>query len=130
MTQIEIALRNDEFSQMKVLSNHIYEIKKGVRKMVLYTIPIKFAESTYRKLRSQQLDYFVQPVGNSKVNIFFGRRECVETTRQMITCPLHQLSPEEDFILGMMLGYDVCAQCERYCKMKERHTAKSQIAVG
>ena len=30
----------------------------------------------------------------------------------------NQLTPEEDFILGAMLGYDLCAQCERYCKRK------------
>lgn len=29
------------------------------------------------------------------------------------------LTPEEDFILGAMLGYDICAQCERYCKRKK-----------
>lgn len=36
----------------------------------------------------------------------------------MVTRPLNQLTPEEDFILGAMLGYDICAQCERYCKRK------------
>ena len=34
------------------------------------------------------------------------------------SCPT--LSPEEDFILGAMLGYDICAQCERYCERKGR----------
>ena len=24
--------------------------------------------------------------------------------------------PEEDFILGALLGYDICMQCERFCK--------------
>ena len=27
--------------------------------------------------------------------------------------------PEEDFILGAMLGYDLCQQCKRYCSKKE-----------
>lgn len=26
--------------------------------------------------------------------------------------------PEEDFMLGIMLGYDISMQCERYCKRK------------
>ena len=30
--------------------------------------------------------------------------------------PLQLLSPEEDFILGALLGYDICMQCERFCK--------------
>ena len=38
----------------------------------------------------------------------------------MVTRPLNQLTPEEDFILGAMLGYDICTQCERYCERKER----------
>lgn len=41
--------------------------------------------------------------------------------------PLSQLTPEEDFILGAMLGYDICAQCERYC---ERKCRKAQAAAG
>jgi hypothetical protein len=28
------------------------------------------------------------------------------------------LSPEQDFILGAMLGYDICVQCKRYCDRK------------
>lgn len=36
----------------------------------------------------------------------------------MITRPLDQLSPEEDFILGALLGYDIRMQCERYCSRK------------
>ena len=38
----------------------------------------------------------------------------------MITKPLNQLTPEEDFILGAMLGYDIRVQCERYCERKCR----------
>ena len=38
----------------------------------------------------------------------------------MVTRPLNMLTPEEDFILGAMLGYDICAQCKRYCDRKAR----------
>ena len=38
----------------------------------------------------------------------------------MVDKPLNQLTPEEDFILGAMLGYDICAQCERYCARKNK----------
>lgn len=38
----------------------------------------------------------------------------------MVTRPLNRLTPEEDFILGAMLGYDICAQCKRYCTRKAR----------
>lgn len=43
----------------------------------------------------------------------------MEAIRHIITRPLNQLTPEEDFILGAMLGYDICQQCKRYCGKKE-----------
>ncbi len=44
-----------------------------------------------------------------------------------MTRPLNQLTPEEDFILGTMLGYDLCAQCERFCERKATNKAKPRI---
>ena len=38
----------------------------------------------------------------------------------IVTRPLNLLTPEEDFMLGAMLGYDICAQCERYCERKDK----------
>ncbi len=42
----------------------------------------------------------------------------MEAMRHIITRPLNQLTAEEDFILGTMLGYDLCQQCKRYCNKK------------
>jgi hypothetical protein len=62
----------------------------------------------------------LQPAGQQNLNVYFGRRECLEAIRLIVTRPLNQLTPEEDFILGAMLGYDICVQCERYCKRKSQ----------
>lgn len=43
----------------------------------------------------------------------------------MVTRPLNLLTPEEDFILGAMLGYDICAQCKRYCTRKARRSVSN-----
>ena len=51
---------------------------------------------------------------------YFGREECLNAIRMIVTRPLNLLTPEEDFMLGAMLGYDICAQCERYCERKDR----------
>lgn len=107
-------------ADMKVLMNHIYEYKKGVRQMVLYTFNEKYRDFAVNRLEKQSIDYIIQPVGNGRVNLFFGKRECMAAIRRMVTRPLCQLTPEEDFILGAMLGYDICAQCERYCERKQR----------
>jgi hypothetical protein len=68
--------------------------------------------------RELGIPHVVQPVGKNTVNLYFGRRECLEAIRLIVTRPLNELSPEEDFILGAMLGYDICAQCQRYCERK------------
>ncbi len=111
---------------MKVLMNHIYEYKKGVRRMVLFTFNKKYENFAITRLEHQNISYIVQPVGNERLNLFFGKRECLDAIRLMVTKPLNQLSPEEDFILGAMLGYDICAQCERYCERKCRTCTNAQ----
>ena len=107
---------------MKVLVNHIYEFKKGVRRMVLFTFNKRYEQFAVTRLQHQNISYVIQPVGNDRLNLFFGKKECPDAIRLMITKPLCQLTPEEDFILGAMLGYDICAQCERYCERKSRQT--------
>ena len=107
-------------TDLKVLSNHIYEFKKGVRRMVPYTFNQKYESFATRKLESQNIQYLIQPVGNGQLNLFFGKPECLDAIRLIVNKPLCQLSPEEDFILGAMLGYDICAQCQRYCQRKNK----------
>lgn len=107
---------------MKVLVNHIYEFKKGVRRMVLFTFNKRYEQFAVTRLQHQNISYVIQPVGNDRLNLFFGKKECLDAIRLMITKPLCQLTPEEDFILGAMLGYDICAQCKRYCERKSRQT--------
>ena len=75
---------------------------------------------TKKIIRDVKIDYIIQPVGNDRLNLFFGKRECLDAIRMIVTKPLCQLTPEEDFILGAMLGYDICAQCERYCERKKK----------
>ena len=111
---------------MKVLMNHIYEYKKGVRQMVLFTMNKRYETFALQRLDHQNIPYVLQPAGKNTVNLYFGRRECLEAIRLIVTRPLNELTPEEDFILGAMLGYDICAQCERFCERKCRHCQQAQ----
>lgn len=106
--------------ELKVFLNHIYEFKKGVRQMILFTANKKYEEYAVKRLTNQKINYLIQPVGADKINLFFGRKECINAIRYLVNRPLNQLSPEEDFILGAMLGYDICAQCKRYYERKIR----------
>ena len=120
------AEREQAGATLKVLMNHIYELHKGVRHMVLFTCNKKYRELAIQRLESQGVPYLLQPAGQQNLNVYFGRRECLEVIRLIVTRPLNQLTPEEDFILGAMLGYDLCAQCERYCKRKGQCEGKCQ----
>lgn len=88
--------------------------------MVLYTVNRKYENFAVARLKSQRIDFLIQPVTDTRINLFFGRPECIQAIRHLVSRPLNLLSPEEDFILGAMLGYDICAQCERYCSRKKK----------
>lgn len=94
--------------------------------MVLYTTNRKYEDFAVRRLESQRIHYVIQSVDNQRINLFFGRTECIEAIRTMVTRPLNLLTPEEDFILGAMLGYDICAQCKRYCSRKAKKQEQKQ----
>lgn len=98
--------------------NHIYEYKKGVRNMILYTLNKNYEEAAIKRLESQNICYVRQDAGERSVNLYFGRPECIEAIRLMVDRPLNRLTPEEDFILGALLGYDICKQCKRFCSRK------------
>lgn len=106
--------------ELKVFLNHIYEYKKGIRNMILYTTNKKYEKYAVSRLTSQHIDFCIQRIDCNKINLFFGRSECVSLIRYMTLRPLNELTPEEDFMLGVMLGYDICEQCRRYCRRKIR----------
>ena len=71
----------------------------------------------------QQIGYMIQEVSEKKVNLYFGKQECLDAVKTFIHKPLNRLSPEEDFMLGAMLGYDISMQCRRYCDRKSMRQA-------
>lgn len=101
-------------NRLQLLTNHIYEYRKDVLQFVLYTGFLRDLPHACAKLESARIHRFVQNIGVSKVNIYFGNRAHVEMARHIVDKPLARLSPEEDFILGVLLGYDREQQCRRY----------------
>ena len=75
--------------EAKVLANHIYEYKKGVRRMILFTCNRRFEQQACHRLCRQSIDYVVQPAGKENVNVYFGRRECLDAIRLFVTRPLN-----------------------------------------
>ena len=107
-------------SELRVFLHHLYELEKGVRKMVLFTMSAENEIWAVNRLKKRKLAYHVQRVNERKVNLFFGREECVAVIKSFLDRPLNALTAEEDFVLGMLLGYDLCDQCKRFCSMKKR----------
>ena len=87
-------------SELQVFLNYVYEYKKGVRNMVLCTLNRRYLAAAVARLDDQGICHFEQSANENNVNLYFGKPECIAAVRQFIVRPLHQLSPEEDFILG------------------------------
>lgn len=99
---------------LRLFHHHVYEYGRGVRALFLMTISRDEMVLVVAKLRNQGIDHFVQEVSRSKVNLFFGRAAFVAVARAFVTRPLNALTPEEDFMLGTLLGYDREQQCRRF----------------
>ncbi len=115
---------------MKVLVHHIYEYKKGLRNLVLHTLDKSFHDEAVRKLDKNNIDFIVRFLDGPGINIFFGARECVEVIKNFGDKKLSEFTPEEDFILGTMLGYSRLEQCKRYLNMKSREHGTLSRLIG
>jgi hypothetical protein len=114
------------------LVHRLYEYRKGVRQLFMMTMTAQEAATVTMRLRNESIEHHAQPVSPRKVNVFFGREACVELVRHVVTKPLCRLTPEEDFILGTLLGYDREQQCLRFLAMAKggRGTAGQRAAVA
>lgn len=118
-------LQNILDGDIKVFYHLVYEYDKGVRPFVLYTMEQRFIPLAEKKLNAYNISYFIKEIeGSNSVNLFFGNDSCVTIMKQILAHKtIEDLSPEEDFILGTILGYDIPRQCERYCKRKKKETS-------
>jgi hypothetical protein len=104
---------------MVVFAHHLYEYKKGLRNLILHTTDAMFEEMIVCKLKNNGVSYIIEKLGDSKINVFFGNKTCIDALKFLNLRDLSRLSDEEDFILGIMLGYDRIKQVERYVKRKQ-----------
>jgi Protein of unknown function (DUF2023) len=116
---------------MEVFLHHLYEYHKGLRSLILHTMAAALQEPMEARLKREGIAYRIYPLGKSRINVFFGAKECVAVIDSIGKSSLAEYTLEEDFILGTMLGYSRLQQCERYLKMVEKkeetETAKSSI---
>ncbi len=104
----------------ELFAHHLYELEKGLRHLVLHTAPAEAVDDMIRKLKKNDVTYHIQKLNGNKINLFFGERECIETIKKFNNKALNKYTPEEDFILGILLGYDPLKQTKRYLKFKTK----------
>lgn len=105
---------------MRVFCHHLYEYKKGVRRMILHTMHRRHFLKVVQKLNANSITYKIVHLSEAKFNVFFGDENCIEVASSFVDKPLNELSDKEDFILGVLLGYDIKEQCKRYIERSEQ----------
>ncbi|MBS1183256.1 MAG: hypothetical protein H6Q99_3136 [Proteobacteria bacterium] len=100
----------------RIVNHSLYELDKGVRQLFMLTVSWTDLPGVVARLAAERVDHYVHRLNDSRVNLFFGRTALVETVRRFVDKPLYELTAEEDFMLGALLGYDREQQCRRYLK--------------
>lgn len=104
---------------MNVFHQLVYEYQKGLRDLCLHTCSSEHENKMEALLKRQGISYLICPLLGNKVNVFFGMPECIEIIKKIGCQELNKLSDEEDFILGMMLGYGKHQQYQRFLSRKK-----------
>lgn len=108
----------EEKKRMELFKNLIYEYKKGVRDMILYTCKTSDFEKYREIMNLTKIPYHTEHIGQNKCNIYFGNPKCLNILKNFSSTDLNKITPEEDFILGIMLGYSRKEQYSRVLKRK------------
>lgn len=109
----------EQISDLKVFNHHIYEFKKGIRTLILTTEKAKHKDVIEERLKHEKIDYVIHDVDEKKINVFFGEKPCVDVVKTL-NPKLSEHTPQEDFMLGILLGYDKVKQCVRYLDFRQR----------
>lgn len=99
---------------MELFKNLIYEYKKGVRDLALYTCKVEQSKKYITILKLTKTPYKIQKLPQNKCNIFFGNEKCLDILNTFSSQTLDKITPQEDFILGIMLGYSRNEQYTRF----------------
>ena len=109
----------EQSADLRVFNHHIYEFKKGIRGLILTTEKAKYKDTIKNKLKKEKIDYVIHDIEKNKINVYLGEKPCVDVVKTF-NPKLNKLTPEQDFMLGIMLGYDKIKQCARYLDFRER----------
>ncbi|WP_406657338.1 DUF2023 family protein [Methanolobus sp. ZRKC2] len=112
---------------MQVFYHHMYEYQKGLRHLILHTTKNNYQGKMAEILEKNNINYIIVPTGDKKINVFFGNNACIQVLKEIGKKDLAKYTDEEDFILGIMLGYDRLKQCERYLERKKNRSNVDEL---
>ena len=122
-----ITTQDYKINKFAVLNVQIYGYKHGIRPLVLQTMQMEDKDAIEARLKRDDLNYHLQPApGGKNLNVFLGDKACVDVVKTFGDTPLGKLTPEKDFILCVLLGYDKTKQCERYLKLKDKEAQQAK----
>ena len=104
--------------ELDVFIHMLYELDKGVRILSLLTTSYDNEEVIREKLEECGYDYMIEYLNEKMINVYFGNKDSIKVVKSFNKSSLSYLSPEEDFILGVLLGYNTEKQCQRYLNRK------------
>ncbi|MGN0837913.1 MAG: DUF2023 family protein [Pyramidobacter sp.] len=108
---------------MEVFRHHVYEFKKGLRNLILHTAPARDVPEIVRILKSEGIAFRLALLKNGHVNVFFGDPDCIRVLEIIGPKSLDRYTREEDFILGIMLGYGRLVECRRFIELSQEQAA-------
>lgn len=114
-------------ADIRILTHHIYEYRKGLRLLALHTMRAKERREAERILIRREIPYFIQSVSQEKINIFLGDEQCIKIVQSFQQESLTNYTAEQDFMLGIMLGYDKHKQCLRYLDFHGKIQKQKQL---
>lgn len=103
---------------MQVFRHLVYEYQKELRDLCLFTCSDEHMGRIEKTLTFQKIPYLIYPLEKGKINVFFGEQACLDILKQLSSSNLSLLTPEEDFMLGIMLGYGKTQQYQRFLNKK------------
>lgn len=111
---------DDQNTNSSILGHYLYELRKGVRKMALHTTHANRLPMELARIQRHHINYLVLKGNNNRMNVLLGNQECLDVIASFQETNLSLFSIEQDFILGILLGYGMEQQCQRYLGLSEK----------
>lgn len=111
-------MSTEKRNELSVFFHMLYELNKGLRNLALLTTATENEELVTERLEKCGYSFIIEELKSGYINVFFGNPEPVNVLKKFKKNSLKEFTPEEDFILGILLGYNTQQQCKRYLTRK------------